>query len=400
VRDVPRRVHLTFNVGEGPSIGAALFWQDALGRGLTRVLSESWPTSAKVEEPGALWWNVEPWGTGVVLEVDRNALAFVHVGFGNADARVAADTEEAARAGMERLKELLPRAVRDREGRVPVTFWTYSPHGPMPMGRTLSVPAWTEISTNYAPETADPLSRLMKGDLPWRGGQLILWHGETGTGKTTALRALAREWAGWCDPHYITDPERFFGDQSHYMLSVILQQEMYGDEEMEMDGEDGAVISTVHGGMWAVPPHFAMIQSGGTSYGPLAGGSEGRIEPRWRLLILEDTGELLAADARMQAGQGLSRFLNVVDGLIGQGLRILVLVTTNEELGALHPAISRPGRCAANVLFRRIPSEQANAWLREHGQEKTISEAITLAALYAVAEGWDAVSERQALGFG
>jgi hypothetical protein len=395
VRHVPRRVHLTFNVGEGPSIGAALFWQDALDRGLTRVLSESWPTGAKLDEQNAAWWNVEPWGTGVILELDGNAIAFVHVGFGNADARVAAETEDAARAGMENLKELLPRTERDREGRVPVTFWTYSPHGPMPMGRTLSVPAWTEISANYASETADPLARLMEGNLSWRGGQLILWHGETGTGKTTALRALAREWASWCDPHYITDPERFFGDQSHYMLSVILQQEMYAEEEMEaVEGEDGPIISTVHGGMWAVPPHFAMIQSGAV------GGGERPAEARWRLLILEDTGELLAADARMQAGQGLSRFLNVVDGLIGQGLRILVLVTTNEELGTLHPAISRPGRCAANVLFRTIPTEQANAWLREHGQEKTVSEPTTLAALYAVAEGWDVVSERQALGFG
>jgi hypothetical protein len=392
---VPRRVHLTFNVGEGPSIGAALFWQDALDRGLTRVLSESWPTSAKLDESGAAWWNVEPWGTGVLLELNEVSLAFVHVGFGNAEARVAAETEQAARAGMETLKELLPRAERDREGRVPVTFWTYSPHGPMPMGRTLSVPAWTEISANYAPETAEPLARLMEGNLPWRGGQLILWHGETGTGKTTALRALAREWASWCDPHYITDPERFFGDQSHYMLSVILQQEMYGEEEMEaVEGEDGPVVHTIHGGIWAVPPHFAMIQSG------VVGGGERRTEARWRLLILEDTGELLAADARMQAGQGLSRFLNVVDGLIGQGLRILVLVTTNEELGALHPAISRPGRAAANVLFRRIPPDQANSWLRDHGQERTVSEPMTLAALYAVAEGWDAVAERQALGFG
>ena len=41
----------------------------------------------------------------------------------------------------------------------------------------------------------------------------------------------------------------------------------------------------------------------------------------------EDTGELLSADARERSGQGLSRFLNVVDGLIGQGLRVLVLVT-------------------------------------------------------------------------
>lgn len=391
---MPRRVHLTFNVGEGPTVGAALFWQEAIERGFNRIFSESWPTGAKLDEAATTWWNAEPWGTGAMLELGPDALAFVHVGFGNADVRVAAQTEETARAGMAEVKELLPRAVRDREGRVPVTFWTYSPHGPMPMGRTLSVPSWEEISDNYAPRTGEPLARLMKGDLPWRGGQLILWHGETGTGKTTALRALAREWASWCHPHYITDPERFFGDQSHYMLSVILQHEMLGEEDAEGAEDDGgAVISTVHGGMWAVPPHFAMIQGGQL-------GAEGGAEPRWRLLILEDTGELLAADARVQAGQGLSRFLNVVDGLIGQGLRILVLVTTNEELGTLHPAISRPGRCAANVLFRKIPTEQANAWLRAHDHEKTVAEPTTLAALYAIAEGWDVVEERQGLGFG
>ena len=48
-------------------------------------------------------------------------------------------------------------------------------------------------------------------------------------------------------------------------------------------------------------------------------------------------------DAKERTGQALSRFLNVVDGLIGQGLRLLVLVTSNEELGKLHPAVSRPG---------------------------------------------------------
>jgi hypothetical protein len=392
VSEVRRRLQLTFNVAEGQSVGAALFWQEAVARGLTRVINDHWPTSAKIDEAVTSWWNVEPWGTGAMLELGSGALAFVHVGYGNADVRVAAETEELARAGLEEVKALLPRAVRDREGRVPVTFWTYSPHGPMPMGRTLSVPAWGEIADNYPPETAGSLARVMQGDLPWRGGQLILWHGETGTGKTTALRALAREWASWCEPHYITDPERFFGDQSHYMLSVILQQEMLGDVDVEgMEGEGGTIMSTV-GGIWAVPPQFGGVASGI--------GGESRPEARWRLLILEDTGELLASDARMQAGQGLSRFLNVVDGLIGQGLRILVLVTTNEELGALHPAIARPGRCAANVLFRRLPVEQANTWLREHGHEQSVSEPTTLAALYAIAEGWDVVSERQALGFG
>lgn len=33
--------------------------------------------------------------------------------------------------------------------------------------------------------------------------------------------------------------------------------------------------------------------------------------------------------------------------MVGQGLRVLVLVTTNELLRRLHPAVAQPGRCAA-----------------------------------------------------
>jgi Domain of unknown function (DUF5925) len=385
---MPRRLHLTMGVEESPVAG--LFLQEALRRDLTRFVRASWPTTAKLAAPNALWASRGEGSANAVLELAEGGLGFVNVGFGNAFVQVAAARDEAAEAGVEELRAMLPRA-RDREGRVPVRFWTYSPHGPMPMGRTLSVPAWDEIGGNYATATRDGLARLMSGDLPWRGGQLILWHGETGTGKTTALRALAREWSSWCEPHYITDPEKFFGEQSDYMLSVMLQSEMF-DEDDQGDTLDGAAVSMVlpggHG-MWAVPP----IGFYGTR-------RDGESEPSWRLLILEDTGELLSADARMQAGQGLSRFLNVVDGLIGQGLRILVLVTTNEELGRLHPAVSRPGRCAANVLFTRIPVEQANAWLAEHDHDGSVSEPTTLAGLYALVDGWDAVAGRQATGFG
>ena len=59
------------------------------------------------------------------------------------------------------------------------------------------------MSANYRPES----------------GQLLLWHGEPGTGKTYALRALAWEWRAWCRFHYVTDPERFF-NEANYMLDV------------------------------------------------------------------------------------------------------------------------------------------------------------------------------------
>ena len=161
------------------------------------------------------------------------------------------------------------------------------------------MPSWPEIAINYPGAVREQLDPLMDASFRLeQGGQLVLWHGEPGTGKTFALRG----WAGLgvarlrCSAHYVTDPETFFGTSPKYMLDVLL------DEDDDDESED-----------------------------------------RWRLLVLEDTGELLSADAKERTGQGLSRLLNVVDGMIGQGLRVLVLVTTNEPLGSLHLG-RRPSR--------------------------------------------------------
>ena len=79
----------------------------------------------------------------------------------------------------------------------------------------------------------------------------------------------------------------------------------------------------------------------------------------WRLIVLEDADELLRADAKRTSGQSLSRLLNVADGFIGQGINALILITTNEPLGRLHPAVVRPGRCLAEVEFPALASGEA-----------------------------------------
>src|SRR5205823_14584494 len=129
--------------------------------------------------------------------------------------------------------------------------------------------------------------------------------------------------------------------------------------------------------------------------------ADGESGPKpWRVLLLEDTGELLSADARELMGQGLSRFLNVVDGLIGQGLRVLALVTTNEEIRRLHPAVARPGRAAANVEFLPLSADESNAWLERHGVDERVQAASTLATLYARKEGVEPGATPTSPGFG
>lgn len=124
-------------------------------------------------------------------------------------------------------------------------------------------------------------------------------------------------------------------------------------------------------------------------------------DAEWRLVILEDSGELFGADAKSKAGQGLSRLLNAADGMLGQGAKTLFLITTNEPVGSFHPAIVRPGRCAARVEFHPLPAEQARAWLLARGaaeQAKCLKAPATLAQLYGLLRGEQPAPERR-IGF-
>ena len=218
---------------------------------------------------------------------------------------------------------------------VPIGFWHYGSHGPRRVQREIDAAPWDEIRANYAGPVAQTLEKLMALDGGAVNGRLLLLHGEPGTGKTTALRALAQQWRGWCQVDCVLDPERLFGDPA-YLMSVALGS---GDDD----------------------------------------------EPRWRLLMLEDCDELVSGEAKASAGQSLSRLLNLTDGLLGQGRNALIAITTNEDLASLHPAVVRPGRCLASIEVGRLPYGEAVAWL---GSPAGIGpDGATLAELYALKTG-------------
>lgn len=190
---------------------------------------------------------------------------------------------------------------------------------------------------------------------PPPGGRLLLWHGEPGTGKTSAIRTLTGEWRSWTEFQFVTDPEEFLRNPSYLMTTL-------SDRRSSQPS------------------------------GPA---------DRWRILVLEDSGEYLAPDAKHVHGQALSRLLNLCDGVLGQAMRALVLATTNEPLRTLHPALVRPGRCLADIGFGRFGKADIARWAAGRGVERPAVPSATLADLYAFGDGRDGAAERKPpVGFG
>jgi len=347
---------------EHAELVSALYTSKVIERGLRFAHMDGWTTRAKsVDLEGErLFTSSTSWNRSELVDID-GAVVLVTLQAGYATVWVAAETEQRAAELMGRLRHVLPAPDPSGRREVTVTFWTYGPHGPQPSWRTIGVPDWDAISSNYTDPVREQLAGLMSNFTPAHGGQLVLWHGASGTGKTFALRALAWEWRDWCDLHYVVDPDSFFGQHADYLMHVLLQS----------DAQQAA----------AAHARFGLGQVGEEP--------EGTRAKEWRLLVLEDTGELLQPDAKAVIGQGLARFLNLVDGLIGQGLRILVLVTTNEEIRKLHPAVARPGRCAADIEFTALGETEADAWLEARGAGTHAGGARTVAELYARLEGGD-----------
>jgi ATPase family associated with various cellular activities (AAA) len=266
--------------------------------------------------------------------------------------RTAARSPEHAEHALRAVAKALPE-VDDGDREVSARFWWWTQHGPAELARMLPSTPWGQIDDNYVNSTRLRLTELCRWDLPPAGGRLLLWHGEPGTGKTHAIRTLLGEWRSWAEFQFVTDPESFLSNP-------------------------GYLLATIGGPQRSRPT------------GPVN---------RWRIVVLEDAGEFLAPDAKHLKGQALSRLLNVCDGVLGQAMRALVLVTTNEPIGHLHPALARPGRCLSEIDFERFGRREIIEWCSDRAVAPPDVQAATLAELYAHVDGRPMAQRRRTVGF-
>lgn len=348
VEDAPRApLASVYDMTRG-TLAERLFYAAALDAGFAEMGGESWPSEGTLEVTDEVLFR--DGDNEIVYQYEDGTLAYASLHNGWFRSVVVAATREDVAETLSAFRASYPALYRVEDPDapvVPITFWTHSKNfGAMSRLRLIESASWADIEHNYSGAAREQLGALMDGFEPGVNGQLILWQGSPGTGKTWALRALASEWADWAEFNYITDPDAFFVGNPDYLIDVLLH-DSYEEILVTADPDEDAAVVT------SSP------------------------EGKWRVLILEDTGELLAANAKESYGQGLSRLLNVVDGMIGQGLRVLVLVTTNDELDELHPAVARPGRCAAQIEFSPFTADEASEWL---GSE--VTEPASLAELY------------------
>jgi len=196
---------------------------------------------------------------------------------------------------------------------VPVMFWMQNPYtgGADYRRRNIEVTKWEEIEANYPCDTRHQISEVMGSVQPDGEGKLILFQGPPGTGKTRSILSLISEWRDWCFSSVVTDADRLLGDPT-YLNDLLFSMEGRGD---------------------------------------------------YLLLIIEDGDEFVNVDERSSKGQALSRILNIADGIMGQGLNMLTLISTNVSVDKLNPAMARPGRCMANIHFPGFSSDEAAQWM-------------------------------------
>jgi hypothetical protein len=229
-----------------------------------------------------------------------------------------------------------------------ITFTSYNINGNYMSCNTkqLNGSKLDDILENYGKVVNQYINQIRNIKKIKKNGKLIILNGKPGTGKTHLLRALLREWHKNVSAYYITDPEN------------LLKTPEYLNQ----------ILSTLS-------------------------------ENEKAIIIMEDCDFFISKQSKTEYTQSASRLLNTLDGILGQGMDFIFILTANEDIKNIHEAFSRKGRCLANIPFEGLTHEEAKIWCEKHGVNiddvnsssgslginKSSNSYFTLADLYDIA---------------
>lgn len=114
-------------------------------------------------------------------------------------------------------------------------------------------------------------------------------------------------------------------------------------------------------------------------------------------IILEDLGDMFQVDAVSSMPDRFSNLVNMTDGLLSLLYSSVFLLTFNYRIEKIHPALTRHGRCIAQIEVPELTSEEAEKAMPELEGLKNKTR-WTLADLYAMRDGKSPKAKKERIG--
>lgn len=179
------------------------------------------------------------------------------------------------------------------------------------------------LDSNYNDDFKDAYKQTIKF-LNERESGLVLWYGEKGSGKTSAIRHLLSH-----------------TDKKYLLVTNAVAAHM---------GE----------------PEFISFM----------------MENKDSIFILEDCEQVLMAREENRFGGAIANILNMSDGLMSDIFNIKFICTFNTNIENIDEALLRPGRCFVNYEFKPLNADKSAKLLESLGHSIDIPKAMTLAEIY------------------
>lgn len=186
-----------------------------------------------------------------------------------------------------------------------------------------------QLDLNYGETFVDKYANIVDKLKNNKHG-LFIFHGESGTGKTTLIRKLVSELAE--DKTIIYVP-------SYFMFDI------------------------------ANPELISFISKFRNS-----------------VLLLEDA-EMILSSSEEERNQAVSNILNISDGLLNDHMDMQIIATFNAKKKIIDGALLRKGRLMVNYEFKKLSAKQATNLSKHIGLNKEYTEPKTLAEIYEEKSG-------------